>query len=86
MGAGERPDYGYRMVITDPAAPPRPPLPARLWPQLADRLANRVSPDLMDGALAAACFAAFTVPVLLARDPLTRMAQKPPSASWRRRR
>jgi signal transduction histidine kinase len=69
MGAGERPDYGCGMVITDPAATPRPPLPARLWPQLADRLANRVSPDLMDGALAAACFAAFTVPALLGAGP-----------------
>jgi len=69
MGAGERPDYCYRMVLSDPAATPRPPLPARLWPQLADRLANRVSPDLLDGALAAACFAAFTVPVLLGAGP-----------------
>jgi signal transduction histidine kinase len=69
MGAGERPDYGYGMVITDPAATPRPPLIARLWPQLADRLANRVGPDLMDGALAAGCFAAFTVPVLLGAGP-----------------
>jgi signal transduction histidine kinase len=57
------------MVITDPAATPRPPLPARLWPQLADRLANRVGPDLMDGALAAGCFAAFTVPVLVGAGP-----------------
>jgi signal transduction histidine kinase len=69
MGAGKRPDYVYGMVITDPAATPRPPLLARLWPQLADRLANRVGPDLMDGALAAGCFAAFTVPVLLGVGP-----------------
>jgi signal transduction histidine kinase len=69
MGAGERPDYGYGMVITDPAAAPTPPLLARLWPQLAERLANRVGPDLMDGALAAGCFAAFTVPVLLGAGP-----------------
>jgi signal transduction histidine kinase len=69
MGAGERPDYGYGMVITDPAATPSPPLLARLWPQLADRLAHRVGPDLMDCALAAGCFAAFTVPVLLGVGP-----------------
>jgi signal transduction histidine kinase len=69
MSAGERPDYGCGMVLTDPAGTPRPPLPARLWPQLADRLANRVGPDLTDGALAAACFAAFTVPVLLGAGP-----------------
>ena len=69
MGAGERPDYGYGMVITDPAATPRSPLFARLWPQLADRLANRAGPDLIDCALAAGCFAAFTVPVLLGAGP-----------------
>jgi DNA-binding CsgD family transcriptional regulator len=69
MGAAERPDYGCGMVITDPAATPSPPLLARLWPQLADRLAHRVGPDLMDCALAAGCFAAFTVPVLLGVGP-----------------
>src|SRR5580698_2170153 len=65
MGARERPDYGYGMVITDPAATPRPPLVTRFWPQLASRLAHRAGPDLIDCALAAGCFAAFTVPVLL---------------------
>ena len=74
------------MVITDPAATPRPPLLARLWPRLADRLASRVGPDLMDGALAAGCFAAFTVPVLLGVGPAHPHGQKPPSAPWRRRR
>jgi signal transduction histidine kinase len=69
MGAGECPDYGYGMVLTDPAATPRPPLLARFWPQLADRLANRAGPDLIDFALAAGCFAAFTVPVLLGAGP-----------------
>ena len=69
IGAGERPDYGYGMVLTDPAATPRPPLVARLWPQLAGRLANRAGPDLIDCALAAGCFAAFTVPVLLGAGP-----------------
>jgi signal transduction histidine kinase len=49
------------MVITDPATAPVPPLLARLWPRTADRAA----PDLMDWAIAAGCFAAFTVPVLL---------------------
>jgi signal transduction histidine kinase len=69
MGAGERPDYGCRMVITDPAASPRPPLAARLWPQRSDRLADRAGPDLLDCAVAAGCFAAFTVPVLLGAGP-----------------
>lgn len=49
------------MVITDPATTPVPPLPARLWRRAADRAA----PDLIDWAIAAGCFAAFTVPVLL---------------------
>ncbi|MDR3035701.1 MAG: histidine kinase dimerization/phosphoacceptor domain-containing protein, partial [Kitasatospora sp.] len=38
-----------------------PPLLARLWQRAADRAA----PDLVDWAIAAGCFAAFTVPVLL---------------------
>jgi len=49
------------MAIMDPAATPGPPLLARLWPRMADRPA----PDLIDWAIAAGCFAAFTVPVLL---------------------
>jgi signal transduction histidine kinase len=53
------------MVITDPAATPGPPLLARLWPRMAGQLANRPAPDLVDLAIAAGCFAAFTVPVLL---------------------
>jgi signal transduction histidine kinase len=50
------------MVLTDPAVMPEPPLLARVWPRMAVRLAAR--PGLLDWALAAACFAAFTVPVL----------------------
>ena len=38
-----------------------PPLLARLWLRLADR----VAPEVVDWALAGGCFAAFTVPVLL---------------------
>jgi signal transduction histidine kinase len=53
------------MVITDPAATPGPPLLARLWPRMADQLAGRAAPDLIDWAIAVGCFAAFTVPVLL---------------------
>ena len=53
------------MVITDPAATPGPPLLARMWPRMANRLADRAAPDLIDWAIAAGCFAAFTVPVLL---------------------
>jgi signal transduction histidine kinase len=49
------------VVVTDPAAPPVPPLPARLWPFKADRAA----PDFIDWATAAGCFVFFTVPVLL---------------------
>ena len=52
------------MAITDPVAPPGPPLPARLWPWMADRAADRAAPDLIDWAIAAGCFVAFTVPVL----------------------
>ena len=69
MGARERRDYGYGMVLTDPAATPRPPLLARFWPQPADRPAHPLGPDLLDFALAAGCFAAFTVPVLLGAGP-----------------
>ena len=57
------------MVITDQAATPGPPLLARLWPRMADRLADRPAPDLIDGAIAAGCFVAFTVPVLLGAGP-----------------
>lgn len=53
------------MVITDPAATPGPPLLARLWPRTADRAV----PDLIDWAIAAGCFAAFTLPVLLGAGP-----------------
>jgi signal transduction histidine kinase len=53
------------MVMTDPATVPGPPLIARLWPRLAERLADRPArPDLIDWAIAAGCFVAFTVPVL----------------------
>jgi signal transduction histidine kinase len=58
------------MVISDQAATtPVPPLPARLLPRMADRLADRAAPDLVDWAIAAVCFAAFTVPVLLGAGP-----------------
>ncbi|MBO0788722.1 MAG: histidine kinase dimerization/phosphoacceptor domain-containing protein, partial [Actinobacteria bacterium] len=63
------------MGITDPAATPGPPLLARLWPRVADRLASRAAPDLIDWAIAAGCFAAFTVPVLLGAGPA-----RPPGA------
>jgi signal transduction histidine kinase len=49
------------MVITDPAASSGLPLLARLRP----RIARQAAPDLIDWAIAAGCFAAFTVPVLL---------------------
>jgi signal transduction histidine kinase len=49
------------MAITDPAATPGPPLLARLWLQTA----GRAAPELIDWAIAAGCFAGFTVPVLL---------------------
>jgi signal transduction histidine kinase len=61
IGAGKHPGYGHSMVITDPAAAPSPPLPARFWQWIADRAA----PDLIDWVVAAGCFAAFTGPVLL---------------------
>ena len=57
------------MVLTDPAATPVPPLLGRLWPRMADRLADRAAPDLVDWVLGVGCFAAFTVPVLLGAGP-----------------
>ena len=56
------------MAITDPAAGPGPPLLARLGP----RTARRAAPDPVDWAMAAGCFAAFTVPVLLGAGPAGR--------------
>ncbi|HTS98098.1 MAG TPA: sensor histidine kinase [Streptosporangiaceae bacterium] len=53
------------MAITDSAAAPGPLLLARRWLRRADRAA----PDLFDWAIAAGCFAAFTVPVLLGAGP-----------------
>lgn len=64
-GRGERRGYGRSMWITDPPDVPGPPVLARLWL----RVAGRVSPALMDWAIAAGCFAAFTVPVLLGAGP-----------------
>lgn len=49
------------MVITDTAAAPSPPLLARCWQWIA----GRAAPDRIDWAIAAGCFAAFTVPVLV---------------------
>jgi signal transduction histidine kinase len=49
------------MAITDPPDVPGPPLLARLWLRMADR----VAPELIDWAIAVGCFAACTVPVLL---------------------
>lgn len=52
-------------MMTDQAVTPEPPLLARLWPRMAERLADRpVGPDFLDWAIAAACFVVFTVPVL----------------------
>jgi signal transduction histidine kinase len=68
IGSGKHPGYGHSMVITDPAAAPSPPLPARLWQWIADRAA----PDLIDWVVAAGCFAAFTGPVLLGAGPASR--------------
>jgi hypothetical protein len=59
ISAGDTPGYGRRMVLTEPD--PRPPLPAAVW----SRLAGRMGPDLIDVTIAACCFVAFTVPVLL---------------------
>src|SRR5215469_8040148 len=58
---GSRPGYGHNMVITDPADALSPPLPARLWQRITDLAA----PDRIDWAIAAGCFTAFTVPVLV---------------------
>jgi signal transduction histidine kinase len=45
---------------------PEPPLLARVWPRMAERLASRpTGPDFLDWAIAASCFVAFTVPVLV---------------------
>jgi signal transduction histidine kinase len=63
--ASGRPGYGHTMVITDPVAVPAPPLLARLG-QWTEGLA---APDRIDWVTAAACFAAFTVPVLLGAGP-----------------
>jgi signal transduction histidine kinase len=49
------------MMITDPVAVPAPPLPARMWQWTA----GLADPDRLDWAVAAACFAGFTLPVLL---------------------
>lgn len=49
------------MVVKDLAATAEPPLLARLWL----RMAGLADPELIDWVIAAACFAAFTVPVLL---------------------
>src|SRR6185437_6562556 len=70
------------MALTDLATTPEPrrrpkgdgPLepPAwitRLWPLLADRLADRAVPDVIDWVIAAGCFAIFTLPVLLGSGP-----------------
>jgi signal transduction histidine kinase len=65
LRAGARTGYVHGVVLTDPAVPPVPPLAARLWPFKADRAA----PDLTDWVSAAACFAAFTGPVLLGAWP-----------------
>jgi signal transduction histidine kinase len=57
------------MAITDPPDVPGAPLLARLWL----RISGRVAPEVIDWAIAAGCFTAFTVPVLLgagsARQP-----------------
>ncbi|MGH3209607.1 MAG: sensor histidine kinase [Trebonia sp.] len=51
--------------MTDSTIMPEPPLLARGWPWMAERLADRpAGPDLLDWAIAAGCFVAFTVPVL----------------------
>jgi len=61
MGAGAGRGYGDGVVMTDSAAGPAPSPLARVWPPVA----RRAAPDLVDWAVAAGCFAAFTVPVLL---------------------
>jgi signal transduction histidine kinase len=53
------------MATTDSALMPEPPLLARIWPQMAEQMADRpAGPDFLDWAIAAGCFVAFTVPVL----------------------
>jgi len=52
------------MVNTDSPEVLGPPLLARLWL----RMAGRVPPEIIDWAMAAGCFAAFTVPVLLGAE------------------
>jgi signal transduction histidine kinase len=70
------PGYGRRVAIThpakaaaEPAPPPRdmasPPWLARLAGRLGARLSNRAVPDAIDYAVAAGCFAGFTLPTLL---------------------
>jgi len=49
------------MAITDSPDVPGVPLLARLWL----RISGRVAPEVIDWAIAAGCFTAFTVPVLL---------------------
>ena len=63
INAGDTTGYGRRMVLTEPD--PRPPLAAVVW----SRLAGRAGPEAIDVMIAAGCFAAFTVPVLLGAAP-----------------
>jgi signal transduction histidine kinase len=64
--AGKRRGYGRSMAIMqEPAATPGPLLLARRWPRRSDQ----AGPDLIDWAVAAGCFAVFTVPVLLGAGP-----------------
>ena len=65
------PGYGRRVAITHlagPAARPARPrdMAAPTWyARLAGRLSNRAVPDAIDYVVAAGCFAAFTLPLLL---------------------
>jgi hypothetical protein len=56
-------------AAAEPAPPPRdmasPPWLARLAGRLGARLSNRAVPDAIDYAVAAGCFASFTLPTLL---------------------